>query len=257
MAQLAEMEKTIPGKWSLIVKLRSSLTMRRKFKCMKRATVNGFDLIKQLCGSGADALLLLDCFMPSRFHDKAEWPENRGNIEIITRGELYQNHFGKTEHTEGDFTRAMCVSLKGWLKRTQKPSNRSRAPRSIPEVMAKNTAMNFNPVRVWLEQPKGGSKKIVKRIKIDPGKMRETGKIEFGSYMIQGQEDGDEDAARGQPEAASAADKPNDDDDDDDDDSDDEAVDMRSPPNTENSGGDEDHQPGDGEGEGGSLFVSQ
>lgn len=148
--------------------------------------------------SKADVMMLLDCYIPSRFFDK--WTRKHAMTEILARGGPSQCPDGTlTEEVESDFTVRLVRNMKA-LVRNIKTYNR-RAPLSIAQLMANDRGLSANPIRIWINRPENGSEQIIRRFRMDPQAIRvlqdysgaktewkETKRhlIEFFAYQIQG-----------------------------------------------------------------------
>lgn len=129
-------------------------------------------------------MLLLDCFVPTRFPDK--WKIDDANIEIIGRGQRAQDDNENIILDEGDFTEAMVSSMTEFVKAVNSGKYQGDAPRSIPHIMAKNEHIASNPLRVWHKKPNPRRPNtIIKRMQISPLGITRTGVIQFIATQIQ------------------------------------------------------------------------
>ncbi|KAK5166330.1 uncharacterized protein LTR77_008591 [Saxophila tyrrhenica] len=151
-----------------------------------RAPVNAYNLITMINRAGVDCLMLLDCDLPSRFKEK--WDRLPGSIEIVANGGQLRDTFGNRIENAGDFTKAFLVSLGTLLKHIDTKRKRAISPLTIPEVMRSDRSLDFKPFCLRLDGSTNGRDNLVKRIKIDPRAMRESKKVEFFAYTIQGGE---------------------------------------------------------------------
>lgn len=156
----------------------------RKFDGSYGLQIDAYAFISKIKATDADCLMILDCFVPTRFQDK--WSQKNGNVEIIAGGAAMQDHLGRREiDHNSDFTKAFAFNTLSFVDEIDGRFKRSQAPRSIPELMAHDKEMASNPLRLWLDKTTDGGEDTVKRIKIIPQKVRESKKIEFFSFTIQ------------------------------------------------------------------------
>jgi hypothetical protein len=170
----------------------SVLIMVRKFDCM-RGILNGYDFIQSLCDRKAKNMLILDTECPTKWEQK--WKPTGGNVEIITRGGHRKDASGKNEDSDGEFTKALVYNLGYLLKEINGDRKGWKAPMTIPELLSVDKTMDFNPVRIQLNTTKRRAGKDTEEIKIDPKRMRTSGKIEFFSYLKPGLNSKHEEAA--------------------------------------------------------------
>ncbi len=138
-------------------------------------------------------MMILDCWLPTRF--RKCWHRStviKGNTEIFSSGQILQNLGGRAVDTAGQFTKALTRTVRDYVDNVfaerDMPENRRRfkkAPRSIPEIMAVDKNIDSNPRRVWINTTGRPHRKLVKRIKIMTGEIRQSGMLEFYAMQIQ------------------------------------------------------------------------
>jgi hypothetical protein len=157
----------------------------RRFTGYPKKEINAFDIIEAVNKSRASCLMILDCDIPSRAHGR--WPHGEGVLEIITSGaSLNHGDAKENAHRAGVFSRATCDDVKALVEGINGKFSRSKAPKSLPQMLRTNRALASNPIRINSNKTKGGSWEIVERIKLHPEAIRETGGLELFIHTIQG-----------------------------------------------------------------------
>lgn len=157
-----------------------------------------------LSSTGLDIMLLLDCYLPTRFRNKKAWYRERtatGSMEIIATGQRPQRPDGIVELKDG-FTEALLENMdeiiervngtivtytdRHGVERMKKSRFTRRKPFSIPQLLQSETKLSANPYRIWLsktnlEKTREGAvvAKKVFRFRMDPDMIRATKKISF------------------------------------------------------------------------------
>ncbi|KAK4539811.1 hypothetical protein LTR36_010345 [Oleoguttula mirabilis] len=162
-----------------------------RFSHTPKREIDAYELIQTIIAQRVDCLLLLDCYIPDRFHDK--WKPSRGNVEIIATGQAAQHSDGKLYGNDpGNFTTCLVSMLDTFVNHIDTEYKGHHAPKSIPNLLAMKpmrTKMSANPRRIWInktKKTKKGNATVVERLVILPDKIRETGKVQFFSKQIQG-----------------------------------------------------------------------
>lgn len=143
--------------------------------------------------SGIDVVLLLDCFIADRYHDKWK-PDNKhatNIVEIIARGQHMQRSDGRIINYIDDFTQNLCADLRNFVEKINIPAKQGgyagwTAPLSILNLLARNTQMTANPRRIWLQRTRARDTRHVSRFVMLPDDIRKTGRIRFFQKQIQG-----------------------------------------------------------------------
>lgn len=130
-----------------------------------------------------DTLLLFDCNFPTR--RRRRFSRSPGDIEIVPGGHPSRDSRGDTVATEGESSNALFGYLEKFLDNIHAGA-RPKAPRSVPRMLQHNKHMDHNPERSWFKRPVEGSLEVIRRIKVDPDKVLEMGKIVFVAETIQG-----------------------------------------------------------------------
>ena len=111
----------------------------------------------------------------------------------MIRPERLQDEDGKIMEDAGDFTELVVGTLASFVKNIEYSNRVSMI--TIPEVMAKDENKYSKSLRIWMEQTRSGDTSVVKRIKLDPNAIRDTGKLVFVTVQIQGEQDPTEEGA--------------------------------------------------------------
>ncbi|KAK5133176.1 hypothetical protein LTR08_008112 [Meristemomyces frigidus] len=162
-----------------------------RFSHSPKREFGAYEIIQAIIDSGVDCLLLLDCYIPDRFHHK--WKPGPGNVEIIATGQPLQSSDGKAcAHDPGNFTTCLVNMTDNFVKHIQTDYKGHHAPKSIPGLLAMKpmrNRMSANPRRIWINKTrktKQGNMRIVERFVILPDNIRETGKAGLFAKCIQG-----------------------------------------------------------------------
>jgi len=156
--------------------------------------LNAYNWLKVLSESEKNILLLIDGYLPSRFHGKkglARDLECRAGLEIIACGRPGQNN--NAEKAINPFVEQLILQMEDLIARAAKKTFRSRAALSLPQLLKRATLDN-NPVRLWLStcapeyvKEDGETRekdKVVPRLRICPRYVKAHGKIAFHCDII-------------------------------------------------------------------------
>ncbi|KAG8630307.1 hypothetical protein KVT40_001926 [Elsinoe batatas] len=156
-------------------------------------TINAYNFIKKLCGFGIDTMLILECYLPTRFQARAglsRTATRRGTmIEVISNGQTGQglniDDYRTNVFTQGLISKLNDVVRDDYTLHPQVPHESF----SIPELLA-DCAFDSNPYRLWLTKTR--DMKIQRkndfqtfRLRIDPDYPRERSKLAFCRDTIQ------------------------------------------------------------------------
>ncbi|KAF4548113.1 Hypothetical protein D9617_31g063490 [Elsinoe fawcettii] len=159
----------------------------------EKMVINAYDFIKQLCTYGIDMLLILECYMPTRFKAQAALTraarKNGTTIEVISTGQTGQG-INDNDTKTNVFTQVLVNKLAGVVKdEFSLHPTVSREVFSIPELLA-DAAFDSNPYRLKLTKARAIKKdEVLKapkegdfctyRLRIDPDYPRERSKLAF------------------------------------------------------------------------------
>lgn len=178
--------------------------------------MDAFKLIQAIIDAEIDCLILLDAYIPDRFHDM--WRPTTSNVEILAKGETVEMANGKKmENDPGDFSYQIVKTLDAFVKeidgrkcvkcgtvekryergcgepiqKCDVPDCKGRlvkcgfagyqAALSLPELLIKHDTFirNSKEISGRIRRIDIHRGKAEKRFVILPGKVRKTGKIEF------------------------------------------------------------------------------
>ncbi|KAF2172803.1 hypothetical protein M409DRAFT_16763 [Zasmidium cellare ATCC 36951] len=163
-----------------------------QFENGPKRPVNAYDLIQLFYDSGLNIMLILDCYIPTRFEEK--WnvrSDGKGNVEIIARGERVQTAKGKAiQGHRSDFTDNMIKDLKTFVNDIEKPGRDGgyggyHAPMSLSQLMRSNTFLAANPKRIFDRKTKAKDTVPIARIVILPDEVRASKRISWFLKTIQ------------------------------------------------------------------------
>ena len=133
-------------------------------------------------------MLLLDCYMPTRFHEKSKWyrKDTLSCMEIIATGQSMQDADGyKTD--ESDFTNSLTTRLSELCE----DGTKRKKLFTIPNHLASDTTLSANPYRVNVKnakiidtETKKIKYKVTHRLKIDPKEIRDHKRLVFVRHRV-------------------------------------------------------------------------
>ena len=152
----------------------------RKFEGYPQPEIPAYELISRIIQTDVNCLMLLDCYIPTRWGQK--WTPGSGTFEILASGRPFEHVNGKkAENDPGDFTRNICVMIDRLVKGINTDFKGYKKPLSIPYLLKNNVSMSANPIPFRFKKTEDDDETVGRRIVFNPGRIREDKTIQLFS----------------------------------------------------------------------------
>lgn len=92
----------------------------RKFEGYPTREIDAYELVQAIIDTKRDCLILLDAYIPDRFHDL--WRNSASVVQIVAKGQTREDTDGnRVSHDPGDFTHSLVGTIDAFLRAINGP----------------------------------------------------------------------------------------------------------------------------------------